>query len=161
MRLTSTPPNCFSSTASIFSITWYSKVILCSQNAWNALSLTHATQMSNYCSTISLVTCVCDTFKTKSIIGEIEDTSPALYFCQAALVVPRCDITHAEPGLHQPAMRTRFGVCSWNPPHAKTFDPPNIVSSCAGPQQLCKHATVYWNTLRCMDYTATLTHTYT
>ena len=112
----------------------------------HTLSLTCATQISNYCTTIPLFTCVCDTFKTKIMIGEIEDTSPALYFCQAALVVPSSDITHAEPNLHQPTMRTIFGLHSWNTAHAKTFDPPNIVSSCAGPRQLCKHATVFTET---------------
>lgn len=51
-----------------------------------------------------------DTFKTKSMIKETEDTSPALYFCQAAPVTPNSDITHAEPDLHMPTVRTRFGL---------------------------------------------------
>lgn len=39
--------------------------------------------------------------------------------------------------LNMPATGTRFGdVCET---HAKTFDPPNTVSFCADPQQLCKY----------------------
>lgn len=55
--------------------------------------------------------------------------------------MPNSDITHAEPNLHMPTIRTRFGVVCET--HAKTFDPPNIVSSCADPQKLCKHVTVF------------------
>ena len=99
-------------------------------------TLTYATQISNYYTRIPV-------FRPKSMIGEIKDRSSALYSCQAALVMPSSDITHTEPNLHQPTMRTRFGIHLWNPTHAKTFDPPNIVSSCAGPLQLCKHATVF------------------
>lgn len=36
--------------------------------------------------------------------------SPALYFCQAAQVIPNSYITHAEPNLHMPTMRTRLGI---------------------------------------------------
>lgn len=49
MRLTSTPLNCFALTTSIFSNTWYSKVILCSQKWKHFVSrTTHLVTTTQY-----------------------------------------------------------------------------------------------------------------